>query len=100
MKGLALRAHRRSGLRLSNAGRRNFRPSAEQLEDRSLLSAFATIQGEISTPAEKDVFPIRIDAADIALHRWGTYVGFEMHRVGGSQLDPSPVLVRGLVRPV
>jgi hypothetical protein len=72
----------------------------EALEDRSLLSAFATIQGEISTPAEEDVFPIRIDPADIALHRWGTYVGFEVHASNGSQLDPSPVRIRPLGKSV
>src|SRR5438552_17075647 len=71
MNGFLLRAHTRSRLGTREAGQRSFRPRMEQLEDRSMLSAFASIHGDISTPGEKDTLPIHIDAADISLHRWG-----------------------------
>ena len=66
-------SHHRSPRRTRRAGIRNFRPAVEQLEDRSLLSAFATIQGDISTPTEKDVLPIRIDAEEHDDFGWFTF---------------------------
>jgi hypothetical protein len=81
---------KRSPLRArSRPNQRHFRPFLEQLEDRSLLSAFASIQGELATPQEKDVIPIHISAADFTLHRWGLYLGFELHAQEGSQFNPS-----------
>jgi hypothetical protein len=74
--------------------RRFFRPILEQLEDRSLLSAFASIEGNIAEPGARDVVPIHIDTAYFSLHRWGSYLGFEVHAASGSQLDPSPVQIQ------
>jgi hypothetical protein len=68
----------------------------EQLEDRSLLSAFASIQGVISQPGGEELLPIHIDTAYFSLHRWGAYLGFETHPTAGSQLDPHPVQIQPL----
>jgi Dockerin type I domain len=77
---------------------RYFHPRLECLEDRSLLSAFATIPGELATPREKDVIRIDVRAGDFSLRRWGVQLGFEMHAVDGSQLDPGRIQVQPYLR--
>src|SRR5258706_13800933 len=84
------RSQRRT-IRSPRPARIGFRPAIEQLEDRSLLSAFASIQGELTTPQEKEVIPIHVGAADFSLRRWGIYLGFELHAQEGSQFTPSRV---------
>ena len=67
-----------------------FRPILEQLEDRFLMSAFASIQGQLVTTQQRDVIPISI-SADFAVHRWGMYLDFELHALEGSRFVNSRI---------